>query len=96
MSYQRVQVLLTPEQYRALKRLAQRRRESLSAVVRDLVQRGLEEEKEDWIERTRRITQALLEARGGKPIPVDAVALIREIREERAHAVAPQADAHRA
>ena len=96
MPYQRVQILLTPEQHRALKRLAQRRRESLSALVRELVQKGLEKEREDWVERTRRVTRALLEARNGKPIPVDAVELVRSLREERADALAPWTDADRA
>ena len=95
MSYQRVQILLTPEQYRALKRMAQRRRESLSALVRALVQKGLEQEREDWVERTRRVTRALLEARGGKPIAFDAVELVRSLREERADALAPWTDAGR-
>ncbi len=97
MAYHRVQLLLTHEQHRKLKQLARLRKTSVSALVREFVERGLQEEtargEADWIERTRRVTQALLEARGGKPIEVDPVQLLREIREERGHALAPWVEA---
>lgn len=103
MPYQRVQILLTPEQYRRLKRLAQHRSESLSSVVRELVEQGLENlplaefpEEADlsWLDRTEQTVQRMFAARGGKPIPVDAVELIRTIREERANELAPRASGH--
>jgi len=92
MAYYRVQLLLTHEQHRKLKQLARLRQTSISALVREFVEKGLQEavrEETDWLERTRRVAQALLEARGGKPIEVDPVQLLREIREERGHALAP-------
>jgi predicted DNA-binding protein len=88
MSYQRVQILLTTEQYRALKRQARIRGATMSALVREMVARGLEA-GEDWIERTRRVTREMLETRGGEPMGIDAVELIREMREERADAIEP-------
>jgi len=95
VSYRRVQLLLTPEQHRTLKRLARQRRKSISALVREIIARELQQENEDWIERTRRVTQDMLAKRGGKPIAVDAVELIRGLREERSDAIAPWATTHR-
>ena len=98
MPYQRVQILLTPEQYRRLKRLAQHRRESFSSVMRELIEQGLENlplaeppEEADlsWLDRTEQTVKRMFAARGGKPIPIDAVELIRSIREERANELAP-------
>ena len=103
MSYQRVQILLTPEQYRRLKRLAHLQRQSLSSVVRELIQQGLEnlpiagrprEADLSWLEQTHQAVQRMLEARGGEPIAADAVELIRSIREERANELAPRATGH--
>lgn len=94
MSYQRVQILLTTEQYHKLKRKARRQGVTMSALVRQMVERGLEG-GEDWIERTRRVTREMLEARGGKPMGLDAVELIRQMREERADAIEPFTDAGR-
>ena len=103
MSYQRVQILLTPEQYRRLKRLAHLRRKSLSAVVRELLQQGLEnlptagqprEADLTWLERTHQTVQHMLKVRGGKPVAADAVEIIRSIREERADELAPHASGH--
>ena len=102
MSYQRVQILLTPEQYRRLKRLAHLQRQSLSSVVRELIQQGLEnlpasgqprEADLSWLEQTHQAVQRMLEARG-EPIAADAVELIRSIREERADELAPHASGH--
>lgn len=94
MPYRRVQILLTPEQYRTLKRQARRRGVTMSALVREMVARRLAVE-EDWIERTRRVTREMLEARGGKPMGMDAVELVRQMREERADANEPFTDAGR-
>ena len=94
MPYQRVQILLTAEQYRTLKRQARRRGATMSALVREMVARELEA-GEDWIERTRRVTREMLEARGGKPMGMDAVELVRQMREERADAIEPFTDAGR-
>ena len=92
MSYRRVQLLLTPEQHGALKRLARQRRTSVSALVREMVARGLAQERVDWIARTRQVTQALLDARRDQPAQVvDAVDLVRSLREERGDALAPWA-----
>jgi len=95
VSYHRVQLLLTPEQHRELKRLARQRRASISALVREMIARELQQKNEDWIERTRRVTQDLLAKRGGKPIAVDAAELVRGLREERSDAIAPWATTRR-
>ena len=98
MTLVRTQILLTEEQVRRLRRLAQEQGTSMYALVRQALDQalaGLDEEKEDWVARTRRVTRALLEARGGKPIPGDAVELVRSLREERADALAPWADTPR-
>ena len=98
MTLVRTQILLTEEQVRRLRRLAQEQGTSMSALVRQALDQalaGLDEEKEDWVARTRRVTRALLEARGRKPIPGDAVELVRSLLEERADALAPWADTPR-
>ena len=78
MPYQRVPTLLTPEQYRRLKRLAQHRSESLSSVVRELVEQGLanlplaelpEEADLAWLDRTEQTVQRMFAARGGETHP---------------------------
>lgn len=94
MPYQRVQILLTGEQYRALKRRARRQGVTMSSLVREMVAQGLAAE-EDWVARTRRVTREMLEARGGKPMGMDAVELVRQMREERADAIEPFAVANR-
>jgi Ribbon-helix-helix protein, copG family. len=75
MTYRRVQTLLPPQQYRILKRLAQQRGQSLSAIVREMVRQGLEETLPlvedqkadlDWLERTHQTAQRMLAARGGR------------------------------
>ncbi len=92
MTLQRVQLFLTQEQYRRLKYLARVRQTSVSAVVREILEHTLPPAvgpTTEWMARTREVSQKVLAARGGKPLPVDIVELIRTMREERAHALAP-------
>ena len=85
-TYYRAQILLEPEQHRALSELAERKGRSISALVRESVQVYLvEQEKETERERRTKALDALteirkrIEARHG----VLDVDLIAEIREER-------------
>lgn len=89
----RTQVLLEPEQHRALAEISRRERRSISQVVREVVAAGLlrrEQEAEarrarglEALERIQRHREEILAERGGKPIEVDVVATINEMREER-------------
>lgn len=86
----RAQILLEPEQHKALADLAQRRGTSISQVVRDIVGEYLVEQDTEVerrlaaIERIREHRAEMLAERGGKPLDIDFAALIEEMREERA------------
>lgn len=87
----RTQILLEPDQHRALSEIARQEGRSLSDVVREMVRRQLEHRREDRIrqerldalERIRRHRDEMLERRGGKPWDVDVAGMINEMREER-------------
>ena len=86
---QRTQLLLEPEQYQALVEIARKEGRSIS----DIVQRQIEERREtaradlerrlEALERIRRHRDEAIERRGGRPVDLDVVALIRQAREER-------------
>src|SRR5438445_791481 len=89
----RTQILLEPAQHRALAELARRERRSVSDLVRELVNQGLQERREsdearrqrglEVLERIRQHGQEMLERRGGKPIEPDPATLINQMRDER-------------
>lgn len=89
----RAQILLEPEQHRRLTEIAREEHRSLSDLVREMVQHQLTaRDHEDEIKRRRRLAaleeierhrQSLLRARGGKPLDIDVVELVAEMREER-------------
>ena len=90
MSVTRMQILLTEEQAAELRRLAKARRASISQVVREMVERGLQDERARLLAQQRRALESLRAARrgledaGAMPVAGDEVVeLIRQMREER-------------
>jgi Arc/MetJ-type ribon-helix-helix transcriptional regulator len=85
----RAQILLEPEQHKKLAEIAAREHRSVSDVVREAVaeymvtQEKTREAQEDVFDRIRRLHASILERRGGKPIEIDTVELINQMREER-------------
>lgn len=87
----RAQILLEPEQHEKLAEIAVRHGKSISLVVREAVaQYVTQQENEDVWQRRRKALEkikehheAILRERGGKPIDIDVVELIRQMREER-------------
>jgi predicted CopG family antitoxin len=94
----RTQILLEPEQHQALTEIARREKRSLSDVVREMLQVQLMQRRQDAtavkkqrleaLERIRRHRQTILDRRGGKPLEIDAVELINQIRDDRDGAIA--------
>ena len=90
MSVTRMQILLTEEQAAELRRLAKARRASISQIVRDMVERGLREERARLLAQQQQALENLravrrgLEAAGVPPVSGDEVVeLIRQMREDR-------------
>jgi len=89
----RTQILLEPEQHQALTEIAQREKRSLSDVVREMLQAQLEHRRQDAtaakerrldnLERIRRHRETILNRRGGRPLEIDVVELINQMRDER-------------
>ena len=90
---QRTQLLLEPEQHRALEEIARQEGRSISDVVREMVRRQIElrqqtahadlERRLEALQRIRRHRDQAVERRGGRPAELDVAALIRQAREER-------------
>jgi predicted DNA-binding ribbon-helix-helix protein len=88
----RTQVLFEPEQHRALTEMARRQRRSLSDLVREIVQREIDhqrdEQREIWARRMAIIEEAHRRnedevARNGPRPTIDLVAELEEGRAER-------------
>lgn len=89
----RTQILLEPEQHQALTEIARREQRSLSDVVREMLHEQLKQRRQDAVavrkrrlealERIRRHRQAILDRRDGKPLEIDVVELIDQMRDER-------------
>lgn len=95
----RTQLLIAPEQHEALAEIARREGRSISDVARQTIGLGLEQLKQsedtdlqkrlNALERIRENRNKILKRRGGKPIDIDVVELINQMREERdAHILA--------
>ncbi len=90
---QRTQLLLEPEQHYALAEIARKEGRSISDVVREMVQRQIEQRREtaradlerrlEALQRIRRHRDEVVERRGGRPVDLDVASLIRQVREER-------------
>ncbi|MFZ5909693.1 MAG: ribbon-helix-helix protein, CopG family [Chloroflexota bacterium] len=87
----RAQILLEPEQHKQLAEIAKRENRSVSDVVREAVAEYVTAQTQDSVcerrlkalETIREHRQAILRERGGKPIEIDMVELIHQMREER-------------
>jgi len=87
----RAQILLEPEQHKTLAKIAAREKRSISDVVREAVaeyvvtrtKESVRERRLKGLEEIRKLREKILSERGGKPIDVDVVELIRQMREER-------------
>ncbi len=89
----RTQLLLEPEQHQALAEIARKEGRSISDRVREMVQRLIEQRRETAradlerrlaaLERIRRHRDEAIARRGGRPVDVDVVALIRQASEEQ-------------
>lgn len=92
MALHRTQVLLEPEQHRALTQIARARRRSLSEVIRELVQRELDRERDEqraiWerrmaiIKDARAYWERAIAEHGPRPT-IDLVAALEAARAER-------------
>jgi predicted DNA-binding ribbon-helix-helix protein len=89
----RTQILLEPAQHQALGQIAQAERRSVSDLVREIIQRALQQREEERnatiarrlaaLDRIREHREAILARRGGKPLEFDVVEEINQAREER-------------
>jgi hypothetical protein len=87
----RAQILIDPEQHQSLVEIAQQEGTSISAIVRRAVHHWLAERHEEQVLRRQmdalqeigRHRQAILDRRGDKPLEIDLVELIEQMREER-------------
>ena len=91
----RTQILFEPEQHQALTEISQREGRSVSELVREIIQAHLDEQETEAefqmrMEALERITMhraKILARREGKPLTVDVVELIHQMREERVEAI---------
>lgn len=89
----RTQILLEPEQHRALMEMAEREGRSISDLVREMVREQIEQRERSGDEvarrrlgavaRIRRHREEMVESRGGSMLDFDAVQTIGQMREER-------------
>jgi predicted CopG family antitoxin len=89
----RTQILLEPAQHEELAELARSEGRSVSDLVREIIRERLEQRKREGravrerrleaLERIREHRDAILAERGGRPIDIDVVELINQMREER-------------
>lgn len=92
--YTRVQFVLTEDLHARLRRMAEARGESMSAVVRELLARALAEDERQRRERRCQVLARLAEASraleeaGAKALSLEEIAeMIREMREERTNEI---------
>ncbi len=87
----RAQILLEPEQHKTLAEIAAREKRSVSDVVREAVaeyvtthtKESIRERRLRGLEEINKFREKILSERGGKPIDIDVVELIHQMREER-------------
>ena len=89
----RTQILLEPEQHKALAEMAQREGRSISEIVRKMLHQQLEQfnsSREEAkkrqlaaLERIRQHKEEMLAARGGKYIDFDVIGALNQAREEQ-------------
>ncbi len=96
----RTQILLEPEQHRALAELAKREGRSISEMAREILGRELEARKQaedavsrrrfEGLERVRKLRAEIVEENGGQLIDFDVVESVNRMREERDERNAPR------
>ncbi len=87
----RTQILIEPEQHRALSDLAKEERKSVSEVVREILREYFEnrsvearwKNRDKTLLRAQRVRKAIMEERDGKPIGLNIADVIVAMREER-------------
>ena len=87
----RAQILIDPEQHQSLAEIAQQEGTSISAIVRRAVHHWLAERHEEQVLRRQmdalqeigQHRQAILDRRAGKPLEIDLVEIVEQMREER-------------
>ncbi len=86
----RAQILLRPEQHRAIVEIARREGRSISEVVREMIEAQLQQRAQgalarqlEAMERIRKHREEMLAQRGGKPLDIDTVTMIEQVREEQ-------------
>jgi Arc/MetJ-type ribon-helix-helix transcriptional regulator len=87
----RAQILLEPEQHKALAEIARREDRSISDVVRTALREWLKDHQEDEsirqrmqaLEVIRKHRQEMFARHGGQPLEIDVAALIEISRQER-------------
>ncbi len=87
---ERMQILLERNQRQRLAKLASAQKRSLSNLIREAVDRYLEQDElrrahaKRAIEQLRTVRNSLLQSRRGQPMEIDVAGLIHQMREERA------------
>jgi hypothetical protein len=87
----RTQILIEPEQHAKLTNLAREQNRSVSEIIREVVGQYLADRAEvvRWhgrlqgLERARKLRKAIREERGGKPIDLNLINELGEIRQQR-------------
>ncbi len=88
-SLERMQILMAHRQRQRLMELAGAQKRSVSDLIREAVDRYLEQEETRRVQARRAIHQmkavreSLLRSRSGQPMEIDAAEFIRQMREER-------------
>jgi hypothetical protein len=90
----RTQLLLKVDQHKALTVLAKTRGSSISEVTRDIIgdyltsqDKKRKHEALQVIDKARALRKSLRKKRGGRPLDLDVVGLLRNLREERTDAL---------
>ncbi len=102
MALHRTQILLEPDQHRALIEISRREGRSVSDLIREIVRAELEHRTVDAAARKARQDALMAELRAqwdrvmaerqGRPAPIDTVELIHEMWDDRDDAVLGRAD----
>lgn len=87
----RTQILIEPEQHKALSDLAEAERKSISELIREILREyfyGRSGEarwrnRDKTLQRARKVRNSILDERDGKPIDLDMITVLEEIRETR-------------
>ncbi len=86
---ERMQIMIARQQRRQLMQLAQATNRSISALIRAAIDHYLEQEQttqtqaRSVLQRMKQTRESLLHARNGKPIELDIVEVVHQMRERR-------------